>query len=101
MWHTHFAVMNDDPGTTALKRAARGGFLLIPGVRFNHRCLSDSIAKNPDATGCNRFGDAEAETASEWLRSLGFVGDQRIWPLRKKCERTLVSATQATGTCPI
>lgn len=31
----YVAVMNDDPGTTALKKAARGGFLLIVGSLFN------------------------------------------------------------------
>jgi len=31
----YLAVMNDDPGTTALKKAARGGFLLIVGLLLN------------------------------------------------------------------
>lgn len=31
----HLTIMNDDPGNTALKKAARGGFLLILGVLFS------------------------------------------------------------------
>ena len=31
----HLTVMNDDPGNTALRKAARGGFLLIVGLLFN------------------------------------------------------------------
>ncbi|PHQ43752.1 hypothetical protein Z052_02375 [Halorubrum sp. C191] len=31
----YLAVMNDDPGKTALKKAARGAFLLIVGLLFN------------------------------------------------------------------
>ena len=31
----YVAVMNDDPGTTALKKAARRGFLLIVGLLFS------------------------------------------------------------------
>jgi hypothetical protein len=31
----HLTIMNDDPGNTALKKAARGGFLLVLGVLFS------------------------------------------------------------------
>lgn len=31
----HLAVMNDDPGSTAMKKAARGAFLLVVGLLFN------------------------------------------------------------------
>jgi hypothetical protein len=31
----HLTVMNDDPGNTALRKAARGSFLLIVGLLFN------------------------------------------------------------------
>jgi len=31
---THLTVMNDDSGNTALRKAGRGGFLLLFGVIF-------------------------------------------------------------------